>query len=159
MLAQEAAQVDQPTRMSLERQTQSMEDGTEPASLDELVQGLRNGKVIQSTPGGMHVRDPVATPDPGDVTEAEPAVGADGHEWMYVEHVEDSVEVDLWIEFSDDFTYEHKVDFDDAAAFLKTLPGVRSAEQQDPGQILLVGTRDAQRIQDSLLEWWAGRAG
>ena len=53
---------------------------------------------------------------------------------------------DLDVSFSDDFTYEHDAEIEEAVLFLRTLQGVESAERQDPEQILVIGTRWARQL-------------
>lgn len=114
--------------------------------------------MIEWTPDGVAVRDPRPTPDPGDETIAEPAVDASGEPWLYVEHPDDpDFEFDLDVSYSDEFTHDHDADIDDSVAFLRSLPGVTTAFRQDPEQILVAGTRDARRVRDCLIEWWAAR--
>ena len=128
------------------------------SSFDEILRGLEDGKLIEASADGARVADSEGTTDPGDLTQAEPAVDASGEPWLYVEWVsDDGFDYDLEVGFSDEFAHQHDTEIDDAVGFLRTLPGVRSALRQDPEQILVVGTRDALRVRDALVGWWAKR--
>lgn len=106
---------------------------------------------------GVFVRDGRAAPDPGDGSVADPALDADGEPWLFVEQVHEELDgIDLHVGFSDRFTYDHGADLDDAVALLRGLPGVTSAERQDPEEVLVVGTRDAVRLRDALVLWRLG---
>jgi hypothetical protein len=131
----------------------SVSSSSERPSAFELVEALKAGKVLESTPGGMSIRDLKPTPDPGDTTVAEPALDESGYPWLHVEALSDA-EDDLRIGFSDPFVADHDSDIDRCVEFVLSLPGVDSAFRQDPEEIFVVGTRDARRIQDSLVTWF-----
>jgi hypothetical protein len=121
--------------------------------MDEILAALTRGDVIDSTSDGVRIRPATPTPDPGDSTIADPEVDADGYPWLYVETVES--EFDLEVGFSDPFVADHDADIERSVEFIRSLPGVASAFRQDPEQILVIGTRDARRVRDSLVTWFA----
>jgi hypothetical protein len=121
--------------------------------MDEILAALPRGDVIESSSHGVRIRPATPTSDPGDMTIAEPAVDADGYPWLYVETVE--TESDLEVGFSDPFVADHDADIERSVEFIRSLPGVASAFRQDPEQILVIGTRDARLVRDSLIAWFA----
>jgi hypothetical protein len=130
----------------------------EQPTVADIASAVRDGKVIEFTSDGVRVRDPRPTPDPGDKTAAEPVLDASGEPWLYVEHPDDpDFEFDLEVGYGDHFTHDHDADIEESVAFIRSLPGVTSAFRQDPEEIFVVGTRDALRVRDSLVEWWALR--
>jgi hypothetical protein len=126
-------------------------------SIDELIAALEAGKAVESAPGrGVRIESSHAAPDPGDLTIAEPLIGADGEPWLFVEYVDDEgFGFDLEVGFGSEFTYTHDDAIEQAVEFLRSLPGVTSAFRQDPEQILINGTRDALRIRESLRSYFA----
>jgi hypothetical protein len=125
---------------------------------DAILGALESGASVQRTPDGVKISEPNHLPDPGDRTVAQPALDANGEPWLFVEALDDpDFEFDLEVGYSDVFAHEHDRAIDESLEFLRSLPDVRSAFRQDPEEILVLGTRDAQRIQDELLVWWSER--
>ncbi len=125
----------------------------EQPPIDDIVAALRRGASIDATSDGLRIREARPTPDPGDTTIAEPAIAADGYPWLYVETVE--TDFDLHVGFSDPFVADHDTEIERSVEFIRSLPGVASAFRQDPEEILILGTRDALRVRNSLVTWFA----
>jgi len=142
----------------LDRQAVAVTGSGEQPTTDEIVDALTRGKAIDwDSEGGVRIRDVQPADDPGDLTTAEPAVDAAGWEWLYVEAFADD-KFDMEVGFSDPFVADHDTEMEQCVEFVRSLPGVSRAFRQDPEQILIVGTRDARRIRDSLVVWFAERA-
>ena len=120
--------------------------------MEEIVAAVSRGDVIESG-DGVRIRPARPTPDPGDSTIADPAVDGDGYAWLFVETVE--TEFDLHVGFSDPFVADHDAQIERSVEFIRSLPGVTSAFRQDPEEILVAGTRDARRVRDILIVWFA----
>jgi hypothetical protein len=127
----------------------------EDATVDEIMEALMSGKAVDYTGEGARIRTPRSSSDPGDTTTAEPAVDPSGEPWLYVEL--SLGECDLEVGYSDAMCAFHGTEIEESVEFLRSLPGVSSASRGDPEQVLIVGTRDARRIRDSLVAWWSDR--
>ena len=141
-----------------DRQAVGVTAGCDGPTKDEIIEALTLGKSLARDSNGVpRIRDVQPTQDPGDLTVAAPAVDAAGERWLHVEAFVDG-DVDMEVGFGDVFTADHDAEIEQCVEFVRSLPGVTRAFRQDPEQILIVGTRDALRIRDSLIVWFGERA-